>query len=67
MDAERQDITNNAGIAQLVERQFSKLNVVGSNPSARSILNVVNIDDTIKYLGEHSLGDTQISSRIELL
>ena len=25
-----------AGLAQLVERQLSKLNVVGSNPSSRS-------------------------------
>ena len=30
--------TNAAGVAQLVERQLSKLNVAGSNPVSRSTL-----------------------------
>ena len=31
-----------AGLAQLVERQLSKLNVVGSNPSSRSESEITN-------------------------
>lgn len=33
---------HNAGLAQLAELQFSKLNVAGSNPAARSTLCIQN-------------------------
>jgi hypothetical protein len=51
-----------AGIAQLVERQPSKLNVTGSNPVSRS--NAMKGTAHIAQSAEHFLGKEEVTSSI---
>ena len=51
--------TNSAGVAQLVERQPSKLNVAGSNPVSRSSRSA-----HLAQLVEHVLGKDEVTSSI---
>ena len=50
---------NSAGVAQLVERQPSKLNVAGSNPVSRSSESA-----HLAQLVEHVLGKDEVTSSI---
>lgn len=52
-----------AGVAQLVERQPSKLNVVGSNPISRSVVSHTRTDGAhIAQLVERVLGKDEVTS-----
>src|SRR3954468_1751999 len=58
-----------AGIAQLVERQPSKLNVTGSNPVSRSTLALAAAQETktsahLAQSVEHVLGKDEVTSSI---
>jgi hypothetical protein len=54
-----------AGIAQLVERQPSKLNVTGSNPVSRSMeVQDHKIEAHLAQLVEHVLGKDEVTSSI---
>src|SRR5262245_45521049 len=60
-----------AGVAQLAERQPSKLNVVGSNPISRSVVTLTPRHATTIRPGssvvEHLLGKEEVGSSILLL
>ena len=56
--------SDQAGVAQLVERQPSKLNVAGSNPVARSDPRQSFSNAHLAQSVEHVLGKDEVSSSI---
>ena len=59
--------TSFAGIAQLVEREPSKLGVAGSSPVSRSNCVVVPTDAQVAQSVEHVLGKDEVGGSIPLL
>ena len=54
-----------AGVAQLVERQPSKLNVAGSNPVSRSLVTYPNAH--LAQSAEHVLGKDEVVGSIPMV
>ncbi len=55
-----------AGIAQLVEREPSKLDVAGSNPVSRSVLGTGRVKAFLAQLAEHVLGKDGVVGSIPM-
>src|SRR5438046_9007416 len=65
--AARRSKEDYAGIAQLVERQLSNLNVTGSNPVSRSTAQGQDDSAHIAQLAEHVLGKDEVTRSIRVV